>query len=447
MAEASTPPAGRTLDVAPELRDPEALRAHQRAELNRVLARAGETPFYRERFAGLPAAVASLDELAAFPTTAKQDVLADLARHPPYGSRARASRAEIRHVVTTSGTSGAGEEVYPMDAEDEERVHRMVARGFSWAGVDAGSVVVNTLPMTTAAAGQWYYHALRLLGATVLEVGMYPTGRKVEYLRRFGGDTLVGTPAYLLHMAAVAEEAGTDPARAGVRRLVVAGESWSEAWMRRLEERWSARVFEQYGSTQRAMAWSCERGALPGGERGVLHALSDHGVYEVVDPATGAPVDEGPGELVVTPFVSSASPLVRFATGDRVVVTASCPCGRPGPCLVAGRADRYDFMVKVRGVNVWPDALDRAVFGVPGVSEYLAEVTRDDTGAEVLSVALDVADGEPAAGRSAALAAEAIRRVVGLHATVTTVPGGSIAARVEGRFRKRRRLYDRRTED
>jgi phenylacetate-CoA ligase len=445
MAEQPTPAAGGSLDLPPELRDPAALRAHQLAELNRVLARARETPFYQERFAGLPADVRALDQLAAFPTTTKQDVLADIADHPPYGSRARASRASIRHIVTTSGTSGAGEEVYPLDAEDEERVHRMVARGFAWAGVDAASVVVNTLPMTTAAAGQWYYHALRLLGATVLEVGMYPTGRKVEYLRRFGADTLVGTPAYLLHMAAVAQDAGTDPAQAGVRRLVVAGESWSEAWMRRLEERWGARVFEQYGSTQRAMAWSCERGALPGGERGVLHALSDHGVYEVVDPATGAPVTEGPGELVVTPFVGSASPLVRFATGDRVVVTPSCTCGRPGPCLVAGRADRYDFMVKVRGVNVWPDALDRAVFGVPGVAEYVAEVTRDDTGAEALGVALDVPGEEPA-GRSAALVAEAIRRVVGLHATVTTVAPGSIASRIEGRFQKRRRLYDRRTE-
>ena len=55
-------------------------------------------------------------------------------------------------------------------------------------------MVLNTLPLTTSAAGQWYYHALRLLDATVLEVGSYSTARTGSYLQRFAADTLVGTP-------------------------------------------------------------------------------------------------------------------------------------------------------------------------------------------------------------------------------------------------------------
>lgn len=406
-----------------------------------MLARARETPFYASRLDGLPERLGDLAELAAFPMTTKADVLADIAAAPPFGTRLRVPARDIRHIVTTSGTSGAGQETYPLDSEDERELYAMAARGFAWAGVQAGSMVLNTLPLTTAAAGQWYYHGLRLLGATVLEVGTYPTERKLEYLTRFEADTLVGTPSYVLRLALDARSAGIDPTAGPVRRVVVAGESWSEDWMRRLEREWGARVYEQYGSTQRAMAWACPAGALTDHGRGVLHALSDHGVYEVVDPDTGAPVTEGPGELVVTPFVSSASPLVRFATGDRVSVVESCPCGRPGPLLAAGCVDRYDFMVKVRGVNLWPEALDSAVFGVGSVRDYEARVETDGQGRELLSVDLELAGEDPGAAEQVA---RAVKQVTGLGADVRTVERDAVTAAVEDRFRKRRRLHDMR---
>ncbi|MGI8557867.1 MAG: hypothetical protein ACR2ND_06110, partial [Solirubrobacteraceae bacterium] len=77
----------------------------------------------------------------------------------------------------------------------------MAARGFAWADVDESSVVINALPLPMSAAGQWYYHAIRLLRATVLEVGNLPTDRKVEQIHRFGADSVVGTPSYLYRMA------------------------------------------------------------------------------------------------------------------------------------------------------------------------------------------------------------------------------------------------------
>ncbi len=433
-----------SLDFAHEASEPASLERLQLGRLNEVLARARKTPFYERRFSGLPDRLTDIAELRTFPLTTKRDVLSDIAAHPPFGSRARVPPESVRQVVTTSGTSGAGEEVYPLDAEDERRLYAMAARGFHWAGVEPGSVVLNTLPLTTAAAGQWYYHGLRFLGATVLGVGTYATERKLEYLIRFGADTLVGTPSYVLRLALEARNSGLDPAGTSVRRVVVAGECWSEDWMRRLEEHWGARVFEQYGSTQRAMAWSCPVGALAPDGRGVLHALSDHGIYEVVDPETRAPVSEGAGELVVTPFVSSASPLVRFATGDRVTLVPECPCGRPGPLFAAGTVDRYDFMVKVRGVNLWPEALDRAVFGVEQVREYRAEVETDESGRELLR--LDVELVEPAVGAEQAVA-DAVRHATGLAASVRAVTGNALTASIEDRFHKRRRLYDRRKEE
>lgn len=424
-----------------DLKDPAALARHQLALANQVLERARETGYYAKRLRGLPTRISALSELRAFPVTTKSDILADLAEHPPFGTRLRVPRKAIRHVVTTSGTSGSGQEAYPLDAEDESAIHAMAARGFAWAGVDETSVVINTLPLGLSAAGQWYYHGLRLLGATVLEVGAFTTERKLEYLERYGADTVVGTPSYLYRMAVEAKRLGHSAVT--VRRFLVAGESWAVEWMRRLEQAWGAQAFEQYGCTQRGMAWSCPAGALRGNERGRLHALSDFGVYEVINPSSGEPIEEGQGELVLTPFVSSASPLVRFATGDSVTLTPTCECGRPGPCISAGAVERYDFMVKVRGVNVWPEALDTAVFRIRSVREYEAFVQRDAAGRETLDVRVELhAPDQQAALR----VGEAIREVTGLSAEVAVVDDDVITGGIEDRFRKRRRLVDRRGE-
>jgi phenylacetate-CoA ligase len=436
---ASAPVSAR--DAPAELQDPNALERFQVKRINHVLERARQTPYYAERLRGLPSAVVELAELRAFPVTTKADVLGDLASHPPLGTRTRVPQHAIRHMVSTSGTSGAGQEVYPLDREDEDMVYEMAARGFAWAGIDEGCVVINTLPLGMSAAGQWYYHALRLLGATVLEVGTLTTDEKIQHLRRFGADTLVGTPSYLHRMAMEARRLGFDPAELAIRRFVVAGESWSVRWMRQLEQAWGAKAFEQYGCTQRGMAWSCPAGAVHEHERGTLHALSDFGVYEVVDPATGEPVTEGRGELVLTPFVSSASPLLRFETGDCVTLVSGCDCGRPGPCFAAGSVERYDFMVKVRGVNVWPEALDRAVFEVTAIREYEASVELTEDGRETFEVRIEL---ETPDEQAAARVRERIREIIGLSAQVMVVSDDVISRSIEDRFRKRCRLVDRR---
>ena len=64
----------------------------------------------------------------------------------------------------------------------------------------------------------------------------------------------------------------------------------------------------------------------PGG----LHLLEPVCWPEVLDPDTGRAVPAGtPGELVLTTFRRSASPLIRYRTGDLVCVDpAPCACGR-----------------------------------------------------------------------------------------------------------------------
>jgi phenylacetate-CoA ligase len=158
----------------------------------------------------------------------------------------------------------------------------------------------------------------------------------------------------------------------------------------------------------------------------------------VIEPTSGEPVGPGEyGELVITPFVAQASPLIRFATGDRVQVADRCECGRPGIGLVSGRVNRFDHMLKVKGVNLWPEALDNAVFSVEGVREYEASVEVDAHGREALTIAVEA--GSP--GAADAVATE-VRESIGISAEARMVEPGSLA--VSGDFTKRVRLTDRR---
>jgi phenylacetate-CoA ligase len=423
------------------LLDEQRLAEVQLTRLNMAVARAREGRFYADKLVGAPARLESLAEARQLPITRKPEILADAQAHPPFGSRAHVTREELRMVVTTSGTSGVGQEVYALDAADEAAVFAMEARGFGWAGISNSSVVLNTLPMTTTAAGQWYYHGLRLLGATVMQVGGVDSQKTLAQLLWFQPDTVIATPSYLYRLARLLSERGLEPRLLGIKRLILAGEAWAGDWIRALGEKWGAKLFEQYGCTQRAIAWNCEFGAIrPDGSRGVLHTLPDHALYEVVDPASGEPTDPGEfGELYVTPFTANASPLIRFATGDRVQVAAACECGRPGIGLVSGRVNRFDNMLKVKGVNLWPDALDRAIFAVDGVGEYEATVVTGRDGREELVIVVETADP-----RSAERVAEAVHQMTGLHSLTRTVEVGALSAKVTSDFTKLVRLTDRR---
>lgn len=423
--------------------DPAKITAWQLDRAWTLVEQAATTnPFYRPRLS-LPAG----RDAAAFrslPLTCKTDVVTDCAENPPFGSRSVVRPPNVRMVVETSGTSGRGIEVYPLDATDEAAIVRTEAVGFIWAGVGPGSRVLLSLPIGMSAAGLWYHAALRALGGLVLAVGSYPTARKIDVLARLGADLVVGTPSYLNRLTKAAEDAGLDLPSLGVRSVLVAGESFSRSWATTIEQTWAATLYEQYGCTERAIAWTCPGGVVRGDGLGVLHFPLESGYYEVLDQATGSPVGHGEeGELVVTPFGADASPLVRYATGDRVrwMAPGSCTCGRPLAGIAAGQVQRFDDMMKVRGVNVWPAQFDAAVFSVDGVTDYRGMVGTDDRGAEILSIRLETSLDPDKTSESVT---EAVRRATGLTPVVRIETTGTLAEEVPEGFVKVKRWADTR---
>lgn len=77
-------------------------------------------------------------------------------------------------------------------------------------------------------------------------------------------------------------------------------------------------------------------------------------------------------------------------------------------------------MVIVRGVNIFPSAVDDVVRGVPAIEEYQVQVDRT---AEMAELVIRI---ESPADAAADELAEAVRRRLGLRPRVERVPAGSL---------------------
>ena len=64
-----------------------------------------------------------------------------------------------------------------------------------------------------------------------------------------------------------------------------------------------------------------------------LHIHDDHFYPEIINPHTGAVVDDHqPGELVITTLSREATPLIRYRTGEMALLNNErCTCGRTSP--------------------------------------------------------------------------------------------------------------------
>ena len=175
---------------------------------------------------------------------------------------------------------------------------------------------------------------------------------------------------------------GLEPKRAfpTLRTLFIAAEGYPLEWAERIEALWGCRLQEGYGSTQCAGfgGSTCADGAItPRGERGLMHLFEWETLFEVIDPATLDPVRSGEtGELVVTNLSIEGSPVIRFRTGDsaRFISHQDTGSGRAWNAIECGTIGRFDDMLKIRGNNVWPSAIDAAVFSFGEVGEYAGRV-------------------------------------------------------------------------
>ena len=380
----------RYFDQAKETMLQEQRRAWQWEQVKTLLDRVSQNQFYRHWFEAArvdPLRIRSLDDFSKrVPYLTKKDLLEDQRAHLPYGQRLMVPEQEISQAWITSGTSGVGQEIHALSEEDVRRGAEHCFYALTWAGMQSGDVNLVCWPVATLAGGLVLSEALRRFRAHTMLVQIFDSKTKIERMKTFQPHYLWVTPVYLTRLSALCEELDFLPRR-DLRRLkgvFISTGSYPVEWAERMQEFWGAPLYDVYGTTQIGTMFgaTCEEGVVRDGKRGCFHFIDHWALLEVINPETGTPATYGEeGDVIVTTFNRVATPLVRFRHGDRVRLLPPdyCPCGRTGPCLEAGTIARYDDMIKVKGVNLWPDATDAVLFSYPEVDEYNARVYVDQS--------------------------------------------------------------------
>jgi phenylacetate-CoA ligase len=359
-----------------------------------------DSPFYRTRLQRAKVKPDDIKSLEAFsgrvPFMSKKDLVEDQDDNPPFGHRLPVPESEIRQVHITSGTSGRGQEVYALTAEDVLMAADSFGYQLTAADFQPGDISAMLWPVATMAGGLIAAESLRYHKANGMLLYMFDSKTKLNLMKRFNVHSFWATPAYLTRLTVLCEEMGIDPRRdmPRLKAIVLSTEPFPVDWALRMQEFWGCTLYDLYGSSQFGMAYaySCDEGVVPKGKRGVYHLLDHLVLVEVLDPITGEPVKYGEeGEPVITTFSRRGCPIIRFRQGDRVrlLPPESCDCGRATNCWESGTISRYDDMIKMKGVNVWPAAIDEVIFSRPEIDEYSGRVFIDEQGREQVSIRLE----------------------------------------------------------
>jgi len=351
----------------------ERIEAFQLEALRKQLSRVGQqSAHYREIFkhAGFePASISRLSDLRKLPFTYKSDYVKGLDAHPPFGTFAAVDPSQAVRIHFSSGTTGRPTPVLWTQADIDRWAH-VYARYLYAQGVRQNDVFQCMFNYAWFVGGLGYTLAAQKIGAMVIPASSGDTERQVETIFQYGTTYVVGTPSFMAHIAETAQKMGRDLAQSNVRSVGVGGEPGAgiPGTRERIERLWGAKMLDCYGALEfQPIAFETAAQTGP--------TLAEDFVYaEVVDPQTHEPVADGQrGVLVLTHLDKQACPLVRWWTGDVVVRDSSAAAdGRTHARLPGGVLGRADDMLIIRGVNLFPSAVENIVRALPQFSnEYV----------------------------------------------------------------------------
>lgn len=376
----------------------------------------------------------SLDDMPHLPFTTKQELSADQLAHRPYGTNLTFPQHTYTKIHQTSGTTG--EPLRCLDTDDSWRWWTECwATVYRAAGITAMDRIFFAFSFGPF-IGFWSgYDGARLIGALTFPGGGMSSVQRARAIVVNDISALVCTPTYALHLAEVAEEEGIDLGGSNVRVTIHAGEPGASipSTKARIEKAWGARCYDHVGATE-VGAWGFECKEQAG-----VHVNEGEFIAEVIDPVTGEAAADG--ELVITNLGRIGMPVIRYRTGDRVkLADEPCKCGRTFARFDGGVIGRVDDVLIVRGVNVYPSAIENLVRQVSEVGEFAVEVNRLDE-MDQLDIRIEVPIGDADAATAAVV--KQIHTGLGIRAHVQAVPTGTLP-----RFDlKARRFKDNRQVD
>ncbi|WP_395027806.1 phenylacetate--CoA ligase family protein [Comamonas odontotermitis] len=338
----------------------EALLAQQLQYLN------AHSAFYKTKLADAKvdlSAIKRIRDLAQIPFTYKHELRSSLAAAPLLGLHQAASQSDIVQIQASSGTTGSPAYV-GLTRSDRQAWSEMTARGLYACGVRAHDLVLHAFSMSKGFVGGIpMFQGVAHLGAIDIPIGADGGADRLLIAARDARPRcIVGTPNFLLYLASIAPNIIGMPATdLGVERLIVGGEpgGGNPAIRQAMETAWGAKCCEFMGGTD----LGCVYWAESDDQSGMYFVGPDYIIAELIDPETGEPIawcEGATGELVYTSLQRQASPVLRFRSGDHVQVTAMGGTGgRTTPAIRC--FGRTDDMLIVRGVNIFPSAIQDVV--------------------------------------------------------------------------------------
>ncbi|MDN7012274.1 phenylacetate--CoA ligase [Methanoculleus sp. FWC-SCC3] len=415
---------------------PDELADLQLKRLKWSLAQAQKVGLYQRKLKDAsvsPDDIRTLDDVEKLPFTYKKELQAGY----PFGLFAVPLK-EIVRIHTTSGTTGKPT-VVGYTRQDLDNWSELIARNMMMIGLSEDDVFQNAVNYGLFTGGLGFHYGAEKIGMTVIPSATGNTRRQIEMIEDFGVTAIHCTPSYALHLAEVAESMGKtlDTLKTGI----FGAEPWSESMRAELERRLGVKAYDSYGLSEMygpGVAFECP-------ERDGLHIWHDSYLVEIIDPESGERLAPGErGELVITPLVKNALPLVRYRTGDVTrLMDDGCVCGRGQKIeRITGRSD--DMLV-IRGINVFPSQIEHVLRALPEVGgQFIVYIDRvkhlDEMTIEVeMSRAGFSGELQDLARMQKKISGE-LHNTLGLRTAVKLVEPGTLP-RFEG---KAKRVIDRR---
>ena len=399
---------------------------------------AQRVPLYQSKFAEAgvsPEQIKSLGDVRRLPFTTG----ADLRAAYPDGLLA-VGREEVVRLHTSSGTTGKPKALF-FSRNDVNNAAELMARSLVMTGVTRQDVFQNLMSYGLFTGGLVMHYGAEKVGCLVIPAGPGTSERQLMLMQDFGTTAIHILPSYALYFAGFLERKGIDPRRdLKLRRAFVGAEPHTEGTRHRIEGVFGVDVYNSYGLTEMngpGVAFECEH-------KSGLHLWEDNFLLEIVDPVSGEPLPEGEcGELVLTTLRREAMPILRYRTRDITsIIPEPCACGRTHRRLhrITGRTD--DMLI-VRGVNIFPQQIERVLMAVPQVGRNYVIVLE---GLDDLTVQVELAasgfDGQVEhLNKLRDHLVEKLRAELWVRPKVDLLPAGSLPV-TEG---KARRVIDKRS--
>jgi phenylacetate-CoA ligase len=361
----------------------------------------------------------------------KRDLVADQEAHPPFGTNLTYPLDQYTQVFQTSGTTAHPLRVLET-AADWSWWRERFANTLLIAGLDSSDCVALAFSFGPHVQFWAAKESLQEIGALGISLGGMGSVQRLQTIAEVEATTLWCTPTYALHLLEVAVEQRLESAFESLQRVLCTGEPGGSlpGVRSRIEEGLGVRCIDHAGLTEAGPFGD------PCPEGHGLHVDENEFICEILDENLNPTAQGQRGELVITPLRLTGFPALRYRTGDSVINTDErCPAGHEGRWLPGGIVGRTDDMVVIRGMNVYPSAIEESVRQFSSTGEFRITFYTERSGMDEVKLEVELTDGADARRLQ-----ETMRQQLGLRVRVVPIALG-ILPRQTG---KSRRVVDER---